>query len=406
VHHTSKEDNCKGSQSLNHPTFNPSKLSQFRWVNFFKGLSQQTRSGLKLGGYMRTTEDIKIRFLLLAVLMALGLCDKLYAADPAVEMDTSHVIRARNLSKDAYELAVALTEAPVPPLQLDREVCTERYTVFPFFGDVRGSRSCIGAIYSLITLPLNNMLIIATRGTMYSEEKGMWGRDVIADLNFFQQSALAHNLPGEIHGGFSDIVESCYHSFYEKITRARNHLRGNGLALNETQIIFTGHSLGAALATIIAPRFVNHNNSLPIAGRLFPHLSVDSNRAKIINFSSPNVGDIVFHNGVISLISSRNILHFNCGYDIVSYVPPTFLGFQPIGITIQTFALERMADRGIFPRKWSFVSLLFNAHEAPEVATLRRAFECFKRSGTFSYQPSVMDVSRNPILKILKPFFC
>jgi predicted lipase len=85
---------------------------------------------------------------------------------------------------------------------------------------------------------------------------------------------------------------------------------------NTRRILLTGHSLGAALATLMAYDIAT----------MFPTYEL----SYVINFGSPRVGNTAFaksFNGYASSFTHYRITHY---YDIVPHVPEEFLGYEHV----------------------------------------------------------------------------
>jgi hypothetical protein len=128
---------------------------------------------------------------------------------------------------------------------------------------------------------LHGLTVLAFRGT----ESGKF-EDLISDLNTVQTGFPAG---GRIHTGFFQA----YRSLHEKI--------GALLQTRQASLLITGHSLGAALATVAA---VHHSPTM------------------LITFGSPRVGDARCAAHLRSLADRSAIHRFvNC-CDVVGRVPP------------------------------------------------------------------------------------
>jgi Lipase (class 3) len=143
---------------------------------------------------------------------------------------------------------------------------------------------------------LGAQLVIAFRGS----EPDL--ADIATDLTTWH--ADFGNIDGVlVHSGFKSAFESVWPTLKDKF----------GTALNTA--IFTGHSLGAALATLAA--FSVNNQEPPVVVE-----------AKLYVFGSPAVGNDVFANHLTGITAERYV---NC-CDIVSRIPPLSLGFQHVGV--------------------------------------------------------------------------
>ncbi len=108
--------------------------------------------------------------------------------------------------------------------------------------------------------------------------------DVIADL---RASPVAWSRGGLVHEGFA----AAYRAIHEQLAGQLAALPG--------PLVFAGHSLGAAVATLAASMFQDHQPTL-------------------VTFGSPRVGDADFVAGLVGVTPLR---HVGC-CDIVTRVPP------------------------------------------------------------------------------------
>jgi triacylglycerol lipase len=135
-----------------------------------------------------------------------------------------------------------------------------------------------------------NDLWFAFRGTEPSKLN-----DVMADLNVIKNSAMAG---GKVHGGFQQEVNDLWMDILAEIEH-------NQQLKIQKDIYMTGHSLGAAMATIAATR----------------HQPVE-----LFTFGSPRVGGHKF----IKNIKCPHLRFMN-NNDIVARIPPAWLGFTHHG---------------------------------------------------------------------------
>lgn len=134
--------------------------------------------------------------------------------------------------------------------------------------------------------------VIACRGT----EPNEWN-DIRADAN--ATSVLAETT-GKVHRGFKTEVDDLW------------PMLETALMGNEQPLWFCGHSLGGAMATICAGRcFLSH---------------IESNPEQLYTFGSPRVGDKTYINYV-----TLEHFRFVNNNDIVTRVPPVFLGYRHCG---------------------------------------------------------------------------
>ena len=137
-------------------------------------------------------------------------------------------------------------------------------------------------------------LVIACRGT----EANCWA-DIRADLRAWPKKTSY----GRVHSGFSWYVDK----IWEKIIVDLEVAKERGL-----KIWFTGHSLGAAMATILSSR-CHYCEKLP-------------NPVQLYTYGSPKVG---WRKYVDSLLI--NHVRWVNNNDIVTYVPPIFFGYKHHG---------------------------------------------------------------------------
>jgi len=150
-----------------------------------------------------------------------------------------------------------------------------------------------------------NDLWFAFRGTEPSKIN-----DVLADLNMIKQSAVAG---GKVHGGFQKEVNDLWMDVLAEIEH------NDQLKLRK-DVYMTGHSLGAAMATIASTRYTP---------------------AELFTFGSPRVGGPRF----IKNIKCPHYRFMN-NNDIVCRIPPAWLGFRHHG---QMIYFNRNGDLEVKP---------------------------------------------------------
>ena len=128
-----------------------------------------------------------------------------------------------------------------------------------------------------------DFVIVAFRGT----EPDEWS-DVLTDVKI----QLVPWTVGEVHRGFKEALDSIWPTLAAELA-----------ALPGRTVWFTGHSLGAALATLAADRFAG-------------------TRA-VCTFGCPRVGDAVFATAFNTKFSGRSLRYVN-NHDVVTHVPPPF----------------------------------------------------------------------------------
>jgi len=133
--------------------------------------------------------------------------------------------------------------------------------------------------------------VLAFRGTEPSELS-----DVLADLNILPRSAMTHGL---VHSGFRDQLDN----IWDDITKHHN-------THTDKTLYITGHSLGAAMATIATSRFEEF-------------ITV----AQLTTFGSPRVGTRKF----VKNITTPHLRFVN-NNDVVPKIPLFLMGYKHHGI--------------------------------------------------------------------------
>ena len=129
------------------------------------------------------------------------------------------------------------------------------------------------------------LTVVAFRGTA-----GL--RDVVTDLMAWR---VRWGPGGRVHAGFSAALRRIW-------PRLVLSLGGH----DDGRVLYTGHSLGAALATLAATLIPPH---------------------ALITFGSPRVGDAAFR----ALLANVDVTRLTGCTDVVCAVPPGWLGFEHVG---------------------------------------------------------------------------
>lgn len=110
-------------------------------------------------------------------------------------------------------------------------------------------------------------------------------------------------------------VEDGFYKIYKALkTDLYVSLNQSMIEYGTNNILFTGHSLGGAIATLFAFDICYHNLPYQIYS--------------LITFGSPRVGNDAFSNYMFNCeIDSARVTHY---YDIVPHVPEEFLGYEHI----------------------------------------------------------------------------
>jgi hypothetical protein len=142
--------------------------------------------------------------------------------------------------------------------------------------------------------PATSTLIVAFRGTEPHAD------DIFTDVDFPLQARAGYE--GEVHSGFADGLALVWEQIEAWV--AANH--GD----QAMQCIFTGHSLGAALATLAVARAKSAN--------LFGN---SAQSYALITFGSPRAGNQKFADSLIGIDIQR---YMDC-CDLVCHLPPEHL---------------------------------------------------------------------------------
>ena len=143
----------------------------------------------------------------------------------------------------------------------------------------------------------DEFLIISFKGTSNFKE-------VISDITFIQVDDR-YCIPGKFHKGFHDLLFDDETKTAEIIEQKINNILQNS---KQTNVYITGHSLGAALATLFFTYL--KNSPLSYKGRLDKDVSID-----LTTFGSPRVGDKAFAKAL------ENTFRVVNGNDIITKVP-------------------------------------------------------------------------------------
>lgn len=168
------------------------------------------------------------------------------------------------------------------------------------------------------------VLITANEATMVIAYQG--SKQIIdwfANFYFFQADG-SYSVQGKVHQGFANVLNSEWTQIMEAIQSF--HRPGQAIWLS-------GHSLGAALATITAARLLEAGYDI---APLFTH-------------ASPRVGDELFAQNFYEQTQGKHYRFVN-GVDIVPHLPPAgraasaAANFIPLGLT--SFSEGFLADLG------------------------------------------------------------
>jgi triacylglycerol lipase len=189
--------------------------------------------------------------------------------------------------------------------------------------------------------------VLAFRGTEISKRQ---------DMKIDAQAMKVSVLDGRIHTGFRNAYESVAKEIEKSI-----------LKLKDTPLYITGHSLGAALATVATQRLEHH-------------LKIREMIAACYTFGSPRVGDshydIEFKSPIYRIVNTT---------DIVTVIPLVAMGYVHIGDIRYLGRLDGEFRRGIpFLQRWYLFMLTLLKFFGPvikdhEIAEYRRKLEAIAR---------------------------
>jgi len=241
---------------------------------------------------------------------------------PAIELPEDDILLLKAIASRTYEDA-AYDHNPEVILEHSRKVIKGiTWDKFPFKKRIKADSS-IGAIYYSKE---PQALIVAFHGSY-------WADDWIDDFNAFHSPAtsLSPQLSGNVHRGFSTVVNDCYDDLRQQMRQAL----GRELS-SKDPVFFTGHSLGGALAILSCAKLAH--DEIPFG----------DNHLKVVSFSAPRgvIGDSAFEEALYKRISRENILCFSNLGDVVPYVPQqivTYLyPYKPMGLIIEITPTEKL----------------------------------------------------------------
>lgn len=232
----------------------------------------------------------------------------------AIEMHVDNIVLFSRIAQRAYKEADFDKEAKVKSAEEDFEgISWDK----KFFGGSDDRPSSLGTVWK--SRAEDQTVIVSFRGSYWLQD---WEEDF--DIKKVPSNELSPDLEGFLHRGFLKRVNGCY----EEIVKIIHEFSGPGPV--ERDIFFIGHSLGGAEAMLAGLKTYYD----PLVGRR-------SSKIKIVGFSAPRVGDDGFVKSTGGF-PRTNLLNFTTVYDLVPRVPPAFLGFKDIGITIQNGAFLKL----------------------------------------------------------------
>ena len=199
--------------------------------------------------------------------------------------ESGHTYSIPQLAVEASRLAYYRTEeSDAERARLAEALGRVGFTDPVLFGDVASDVAAFAAIRA------DGTALLSFRGTQPDNYKNL-----IADLraNFVSWTESA----GRVHDGFATAVRALKPQIAEWIGRAKP---------DSAKLILTGHSLGAAMATLAASMWRSE---------------------WLVTIGSPRVGDAAF---VDTVVATHKVRFVDC-CDAVTEVPPELGGYRHIG---------------------------------------------------------------------------
>ena len=160
-----------------------------------------------------------------------------------------------------------------------------------------------------------NYFCFAFRGT---DEAADW----LDNMNVFSEKVLF----GEFHRGFWKSLEDVWQPLYEQYEALHKQKR--------RPVFFTGHSLGGAMATVAASRFIHHDQPFSSTYTFGQPRVMSNATARIFNMEAKG-----------------RTFRFQNNNDIVTRVPARIMGYSHVGTYIYISAdQELLNDPGFWNR--------------------------------------------------------
>jgi triacylglycerol lipase len=205
--------------------------------------------------------------------------------------------RSQLISADChFDLPTACRLASAAELIYEEPQAVERTVIGDWqcsqlsFFDVEETQSFVSVTQEAV--------IVCFRGTEPDRPQ-----DWITDLDF---DLTDGPLGGRVHEGFYDALSCVWHSLDQEVHRLQSDRR--------RKLWVTGHSLGAALATLAVARW--RERDLPVTG--------------LYTFGQPRTGDHTFARSFDFVFRPHTFRMVN-DLDIVTRTPPRALGYRHVG---------------------------------------------------------------------------
>lgn len=164
-------------------------------------------------------------------------------------------------------------------------------------GDTRSTRSMQLVAWD----PSLKGIVLSFKGTDNDEA---FIENWVTNLDFFKESPIQQYPQSELHTGFWNAWQSLKPGVVKALTAIKN----SHLDTHDIHVYVTGHSLGAAIAS---------NAAMDLKLN-------EGYDTSVVNFGSPRVGDINYHNALLAEVPHWRVTHNN---DPVVHAAPVAEGF-------------------------------------------------------------------------------
>jgi hypothetical protein len=188
------------------------------------------------------------------------------------------------MTNRAYEMALLAERAYLPPDEFQKIHSDRQFN----FHSAQGMQC-----YTVWT---DKELIFTFRGTEVNEFA-----DIKADLKFRRVPVTSDHEAGTVHRGFKSALDVLWDAVLEDYNRL----------CEGRHVVFTGHSLGAAIATLAMSRLDNYD-------------------AELYTYGSPRVGDSDFK--AVFNFRFDKVYRFRNHNDIVTRHPMSFWNYRHVGL--------------------------------------------------------------------------
>lgn len=203
-------------------------------------------------------------------------------------------------------------EETLESISSDGEAVAQTWKVYPFLDKQIESTHHAGIV---CINKLDKKVIVSYHGTRPSTFSRFAGDLAITlgnlelvdfyDHQGYEHPTLGRVFSGKIHKGYSEVIKTAIPSFERQLSSA---LRDTGVALEELEFIFTGHSMGGGLASLASASFSTRflEGKEPRPGQI---------KALVVNPAC--FGDKDFYESLYDVIGNMNIVSFQQQDDAV-----------------------------------------------------------------------------------------